>query len=59
MIDPKEQRPISFKALEQPELPEIEQVAIDAELQAREQQKLETVSWLTEHNDWDPFGVEW
>ena len=59
MIDPKEHRPISFRDIEQPELPEISQADIEADREARRQLALENEKWLEEHNDWSPFGEVW
>jgi len=59
MIDPSEQRPISFSGSEQPELPEVSQVEIERDRQAREAQKQVTLDWLDTHIDFRPLGVEW
>ena len=59
MIDPDVPSTIRFSPDDQPELPEIDQAAIEAEHLERERQKEENQRWLEEHFDWTPHGDVW
>lgn len=59
MIDTDEQDSIHFSSADQPELPEIAQEDIDAKKEMEFKKKLETLKWLEEHCDWQPFGDVW
>ena len=59
MIDPKEPKRIMFHHEDQPEVPEIDQQAIDAERMERQRKAEENRLWLHEHMGFDPFGDDW
>ena len=59
MIDPDIPKTIRFRDGDVPELPDTDSIDIEARHAEEQQRKQETLRWLTEHCDWQPFGGEW